>query len=254
MQVDVYEHGVPSWVDVTSRDFEASKKFYSEMFGWQIEPGSEEFGGYSMAVVNGRTVAGVTPTMGPDAPSVWSTYVDVASLEDTLAQATLAGGATIAGPMDVSGAGRLAVISDPEGAVIGLWQAGEHKGAGLVNEPGTWAWSELLCDDPESEKAFYTDVFGWGAVTHGEGPGAYTEWHVSDRPVSGMLQKPAQMPPGSPSFWAVYIAVEDINDAAKKLEKLGGTIIQPQTEIEPGIFSVVQDPVGAMFNIFQQKS
>jgi predicted enzyme related to lactoylglutathione lyase len=52
----------------------------------------------------------------------------------------------------------------------------------------------------------------------------------------------------------VYIAVEDINDAAKKLEELGGTIIQPPTEIEPGIFAVVQDPVGAMFNIFQQKS
>jgi hypothetical protein len=135
MQMDVYEHGVPSWVDVTSRDFEASQKFYSEMFGWQIERGSEEFGGYSMAAVNGRNVAGMTPTMGPEAPSVWSTYVDVASVDDTLAKAAAAGGTTIAGPMDVPGAGRLAVISDPEGAVIGLWQAAEHKGAGLVNEP-----------------------------------------------------------------------------------------------------------------------
>ena len=89
-----------------------------------------------------------------------------------------------------------------------------------------------------------------GAVTQGEGPGAYTEWQVSDRSVGGMMKKPMPMP----SFWGVYIAVEDINAAAKKLEELGGGIIQPPTEIEPGIFAVVTDPVGSMFNIFQQKS
>jgi predicted enzyme related to lactoylglutathione lyase len=207
-----------------------------------------------LAVLGGHNVAGVAPTAGPEAPPVWSTYVDVASVDDTLATATAAGGTVIAEAMDVPGAGRLAVLADPEGAVIGLWEAREHKGATLVNEPGTWAWSELLCDDPESEKAFYSEVFGWGANTNGEGAGAYTEWQVGDRSVSGMLKKPEQMPPGSPSFWAVYIAVEDINDAAKKLEALGGSIIQPPMEIEPGTFSVVLDPVGAMFNLFQQKS
>jgi hypothetical protein len=248
MEIKVYEHGVPSWVDVTSSDFEKSQKFYSEMFGWEIERGSDEFGGYSMAVLNGHMVAGLTPAMVPDVPPVWSTYVDVASVDETLAKANAAGGSTIAPAMDVGEAGRLAVFADPEGAVIGLWQAGEHKGSGLVNEPGTWAWSELLCDDPESEKTFYAEVFGWGAETNGDGPGAYTEWKVSDRSVSGMMKKPMPMP----SFWGVYIAVEDINEAAKKLEELGGTVVMPATEIEPGIFAVVADPVGAMFNLFQQ--
>lgn len=250
MEIDIYEHGVPSWVDVTSSDFEASQKFYSEMFGWEIERGSEEFGGYSMAVLEGRNVAGVTPAMAPEVPPTWSTYVDVASVDDTLASVNAAGGSTIAPAMDVGEAGRMAVFADPEGAVIGLWEANQHKGATLVNQPGTWAWSELLCDDPESEKAFYAAVFGWGAVTQGEGDAAYTEWQVNDRSVSGMLKKPMPMP----SFWGVYIAVEDIDDAAKKLEELGGAIIQPPTSIEPGIFAVVTDPVGAMFNLFQQKS
>jgi predicted enzyme related to lactoylglutathione lyase len=254
MQIDAYEHGVPSWVDVTSKDFEVSQKFYSDMFGWQIERGPDEFGGYSMAVLNGRMVAGVSPAMAPEAPSVWSTYVDVASVDDTLAKATAAGGTTIAGPMDVGEAGRMAVFSDPDGAVIGLWQPGEHKGAGLVNEPGTWTWSELLCDDPEREKAFYTGVFGWGTVTHGEGAGAYTEWQVGDRSIGGMMQKPAEMPAGSPSYWVVYIAVEDIGEAAKRLEGLGGSIIVPTVEIDQGSFAVVADPVGAIFNLFQQKS
>jgi len=156
--------------------------------------------------------------------------------------------------MDVGEAGRMAVLADPEGGAIGLWQAGEHKGAGLVNEPNTWAWSELLCDNPDKEKAFYTKVFGWSAQTNGEGPSAYTEWQVGGRSVGGMMKKPEGMPPGAPTAWGVYIAVENINDAAAKLERLGGSIFVPPTEIEPGHFATVADPVGAVFNLFQQKA
>ena len=185
MQIDVYEHGVFSWVDVTSTDLEKSRKFYSDMFGWEIPPGPEEFGGYSMASVNGRMVAGVSPSMDPSVPPLWSTYVDVASVDDTLEKVTANGGNVIVPAMDVGEAGRMAVFTDPDGAAIGLWQASDHKGAGLVNEAGTWGWSELMCDDPEKEKAFYSAVFDWGAVTNGEGAGAYTEWQVGGRSIGG---------------------------------------------------------------------
>jgi uncharacterized protein len=246
MEIDTYDHGVFSWVDVTATDFEASRKFYTEMFGWEIDRGPEEFGGYSMAVVNGRMVAGVSP-------AVWSTYVDVANADETIAKVTAGGGNVIVEPMDVGDSGRMAVFSDPDGAVIGLWQAKEHKGAGRANEPNTWGWSELLCDNPDKEKAFYGDVFGWGATTNGEGDGAYTEWQVNDRSIGGMMKKPAVMPAGSPSFWGVYIMVSDLDASTKKLEGLGGSVIQPATEIEPGIFAVVTDPAGAVFNLFQSK-
>ena len=254
MEIDKYEHGVFSWVDVTSSDIERSRKFYADMFGWQIDPGAEEFHGYSMAIMNDRMVAGVSPTMAPEAPTVWSTYVDVASVDDTLAKVTAAGGTVIAPPIDVGESGRMAVFSDPDGAVIGLWQAGEHKGAGLVNEANTWGWSELMCDHPDKEKDFYASVFDWGAETNGEGADAYTEWKVGDRSIGGMMQKPAEMPAGSPSSWVVYIMVEDITEAVKKLEGLGGALYRPPAEIGPGIFAVVADPVGAVFNLFQPKS
>jgi uncharacterized protein len=253
MEIDVYEHGVFSWVDVASRDFEASVKFYSELFGWQVERGSEEFGGYSMATVNGRLVAGITPAMSPEAPSVWSIYVDVASVDDTVAKATAAGGSVIVEPMDIGDSGRMAVLADPEGGVIGLWQADQHKGAGLVNEPNTWGWSELLCDHPDKEKAFYAAVFGWGAETHGDGDGAYTEWQVGGRSTGGMMKKPAMMPTGAPTSWAVYIVVEDIDAAAARVGDLGGSILMPPTEIEPGRFAVASDPAGAVFNLFEIK-
>lgn len=254
MEIDAYEHGVFSWVDVTSSDIAKSRKFYSDMFGWEIGEGSEEYGGYAMAAVKGQMVAGVSPTMGPDAPSVWSTYVDVASVDDTLAKVTAAGGTVIAGPMDIVDAGRMAVFSDPDGAVIGLWQAGGHKGAGLVNEADTWGWSELMCDHPDKEKDFYGAVFDWGTDTHGEGAGAYTEWQVGGRSIGGMMQKPAEMPAGVPSSWVVYFMVDDMDEATKKLEGLGGAVLRPAAEIEPGIFAVVADPAGAVFNLFQLKA
>jgi hypothetical protein len=253
VEIDTYDHGVFSWVDVTAPDFEATRTFYSEMFGWEIERGPKEFGGYSMAVVNGRMVAGISPAMSAEAPVVWSTYVDVASADETMSKVKAAGGSAIVEPMDVGDSGRMAVFSDLDGAVIGLWQANQHKGAGLVNEPNTWGWSELLCDHPDAEKVFYGEVFGWGASTNGEGDAAYTEWQVKDRSIGGMMKKPAAMPAGSPSFWGVYLMVEDLDAATKKLEGLGGSIIQPSTEIEPGIFAVVTDPAGAVFNLFQSK-
>ena len=84
--------------------------------------------------------------------------------------------------MDVMTAGRMGVFADPVGAAFSVWQAGEHPGAALVNEPGTFSWSELITTDVPASKAFYGAVFGWGADTHGEGPGAYTEWQV-ERPL-----------------------------------------------------------------------
>ncbi len=110
-----------------------------------------------------------------------------------------------------------------------------------------------MCDDPEKEKAFYSAVFDWGAVTNGEGAGAYTEWQVGGRSIGGMMQKPAEMPSDFPSSWVVYIMVDDIEEGLKKLESLGGTVYRPPMEVEPGIFAVVADPVGAAFNLFQPK-
>jgi uncharacterized protein len=170
-----------------------------------------------------------------------------------VAKAAAAGGHGIVEAMDVGDAGRMAMFADPEGAVIGVWQAKEHRGAGLVNEPNTWAWNELMCDDPEKAKQFYAGVFGWGEVTNGEGDHQYTEWQVGGRSIGGMLKKPAEMP-SMPSFWTVYIQVADIEAAAKRLADLGGQVVRPATEIEPGTFAVVTDPAGAMFNLFETKA
>jgi uncharacterized protein len=152
--------------------------------------------------------------------------------------------------MDV---GRMAFFSDPVGAVIGVWQPNSHKGAGIVNEPGTLTWNELVTTDTAAAQSFYAKVFGWAAVTHGEGAGAYTEFQVAGRSIAGMMQRPSEMPE-MPPYWGVYFDVADVDATAKRVAELGGTVFVPPRDIEPGRFAVVADPSGAMFSVMTPKT
>jgi hypothetical protein len=77
----------------------------------------------------------------------------------------------------------------------------------------------------------------------------YVEWQVGDRPVGGMMPKPPMIPAEVPAFWGVYFAVTDTDTALETVIKLGGKVVQPAMDIEPGRFAVVSDPAGAMFNV-----
>ncbi len=253
MEMTSYEPGVPSWIDLGTPDLDKAAAFYSALFGWECPEGPEEFGGYRVCHIGGKPVAGLGPAMNPG-PPVWSSYVNVESADDAAAAVTANGGQVFVPPMDVMTAGRMGVFADPIGAAFGVWQPGEHKGAELVNEPGTFSWSELVTTDISASKAFYGAVFGWGADTHGEGPGAYTEWQVNGRSIGGMMEKPPEMPAGVPPHWAVYFNVADTDAAVAHVTELGGAVINPPMDIEPGRFAVVADPTGAVFNVIAIKA
>ena len=254
METDSYEHGVPSWVDLGTSDSEKTAAFYSSLFGWNVQQGPPEAGGYAIAELRGRPVAGLGPQQSPG-PPYWSTYVNVDDADKAAAKATEAGGTVIVPPMDVMDAGRMAFFSDPAGAVIGVWQPNSHKGAGIVNEPGTLTWNELVTTDTAVAKTFYEKVFGWGAVTHGEGAGAYTEFQVGGRAIAGMMEPPSEMPE-MPPYWGVYFNVSDTDATVEKVSELGGSVIaQPfAIEVPPERVAVVADPAGAMFGVIAEVS
>jgi hypothetical protein len=253
MEIDKYEHGVPSWVDLGTADLPAAAAFYSALFGWTVEAGPPESGGYSIAQLRGRPVAGLGPQMNPG-PPVWATYVNVDDADKVIAKVAPAGGTAFMEPMDVMDAGRMAFFSDPQGATIGVWQPNSHKGAGIVNEPGTLTWNELVTSDTDGAAAFYAEIFGWGALTHGEGAGAYTEFQVAGRSIGGMMAKMPEMPAEMPSYWGVYFAVADTDATVKRVGELGGSIMMPPRDIEPGRFAVAVDPTGAVFSVLAQKA
>jgi len=250
MERDRYDNGVPSWVDLGCPDVAAAAEFYGGLFGWDVEIGPPETGGYGIAHLKGRPVAGLGPQQNPG-PPVWTTYVNVDDAEAAAAAFTANGGQVIVPPMDVMDQGRMAVFVDAVGAFISVWQPLAHTGAGLVNEPGTLSWNELLTDDLDGAIAFYGAVFGWEAAVQGPpgGPPAYVEFKLNGAPVAGMMPRPPDMPAEVPPFWGVYFAVADTDESLARLTELGGSVMMGPMDIEPGRFAVVADPAGAVFNI-----
>jgi predicted enzyme related to lactoylglutathione lyase len=254
MEIESYEHGVPSWVDLGTPDPAGAAAFYSALFGWDVQVGPPETGGYAIAHLRGRAVAGIGPQQNPG-PPVWSTYVNVVDADEIAGKVAPAGGELFTEPFDVTDVGRMAFFADPTGAVIGMWQARAHKGAAIVNEPGTYSWSELVTTDVDGAKDFYAAVFGWASDTHGPptGPGGYTEFKVGDRSIAGMMEKPPEMPAEVPPFWSVYFTVDGTDAAMARAVELGGAQVTPAMDIEPGRFAVLADPGGAKFAVITPK-
>lgn len=250
MEMTYYEHGVPSWVDLTTPDVSRASDFYGALLGWECPEGPPEAGGYRIAHLDGRTVAGIGPQMNPDAPTAWSTYVNVDSADATAERVEADGGRTLMAPMDVMDQGRLAVFADPTGGVFGVWQPGQHKGAQLVNEPGAWCWSELLTTDVDAATTFYSAVFGWEPnVVAGDMP--YTMWQVSGRPVAGMMAKPPMIPAEVPSFWSAYFMVADLDRALETIRAGGGQVLTDPMDTPAGRFAPAMDFAGATFSPIQ---
>jgi predicted enzyme related to lactoylglutathione lyase len=243
-----YPAGVPCWADVLVPEPEAALAFYGPLFGWEFSDPAA--GNYFVARVRGRDVAGVG--QAPAMP-LWNTYVRVASADAAAEHARTAGGTVAVEPHDALPAGRLAVVIDPAGAAIALWEAGAREGAQLVNEPGTWTMSSLHMADAAAASAFYGAVFGWepeafGPVTLFRRPG-----YVGGEPgqpiprdvVAVMASPSAEIPP----HWNVNLRVADADATADQTAELGGTVIAAPMDT-PGFRSaVLADPQGAVFSV-----
>jgi predicted enzyme related to lactoylglutathione lyase len=239
----------PSWIDIGS-DVVGAKRFYTELFDWDaVDAGPvEETGGYGFFTTEGKLVAGYGPQQNPG-PPYWSAYISVPSAAEIAEKVKAAGGQVVMDPMEVMTAGTMAVFQDAQGAFICAWQPGDHKGAQVVREPGSFTWCELNTRDLEGSKAFYASVFGWGAETHGGPPMAYTEFQLDGESIAGMMEFPDGVPAEVPPHWLIYIEVLDADLAVEKAQKLGASVMVPATDFPGGRFAILTDPQGASFGV-----
>jgi predicted enzyme related to lactoylglutathione lyase len=273
-----YPPGVPCWIDTAQPDPEAAVQFYGGLFGWEFEDQmpSDAPGSYFMARLHGLDVAaiGSQPDEAPPTP-VWNTYIAVDNADEAAAKVTTAGGSTLAEPFDIFDAGRMGIFSDPAGAVFSVWQAKQNIGAQLVNDPGTWNFSDLNTRDAAGATAFYGAVFGWvaGALEGGgteftflrlPGYGDFLERSVQPGLRAGQEEAGAppefadvvaglvtmtsdRFPVDVPPHWSVTFAVDDADATAARAEELGGTLVAPPMDAGPTRITVVRDPQGAVF-------
>jgi len=242
--------GTPCWVDVSVDDIPKAIAFYEALFGWDIQAGGPEVGGYSIAHKDGRIVAGVGPQMGPPGtPSAWTTYLATDNVDATAAKIKGAGGQILAGPMDVMGEGRMAVAMDPAGAAFGLWQGGNTTGIGLANEPGSLSWNEHMSRDFKGSQAFYQAVFGYGYQDMSGDGFTYATLMVDGHEVGGIGEYPEGTPGEVPAAWGAYFQVTDADAAVAMVTELGGRAVQPLRDSPYGRMGVVADNHGAVFSL-----
>lgn len=242
-----WPQGVPCWADLGTPDVDAALARYGPPLGWEFERSGEEHGGYVMCRRSGAHAAGIGP-LQPGNPPAWTVYLAAADADAVARACAGAGGTVLAPAFDVGDAGRMAIVQDPAGAVFGLWQAKDHIGAGLVNEPGGLVWEDLRSPDPDAARRFYAAVFGY---RYEEVPGAgdgYTTFALEDGvPLGGigpMWGAPAP-------HWLPYFAVDDVEAGLVAVADGGGAVLQPAKDTPYGRMGTVADPTGAVLALMQ---
>ncbi|MFC6712349.1 VOC family protein [Branchiibius cervicis] len=240
--------GYPCWIDISfdteHRRLHHAATFYGELFGWRVEEGDEQYGGYRMCFKNDAAVAGLAPKMDPQQPSVWLLYLASDDAAATTAAVRQYGGQVIVEPMDVGNLGTMSVCVDPQGGVFGVWQGKEHHGFELIDEPGSVGWSDLLTHDGTAAQEFYAAVFGY---TYREADAdGYFFIEKDGQVVGGLHQAPQDVPVG----WLVHFNVASRDASAQIAQELDGEIIMTLDTVA-GPEATIQGLGGELFNLVE---
>jgi predicted enzyme related to lactoylglutathione lyase len=248
---DVAPVGAPCWVDLLTSDPDRSQEFYGRLFGWTVEDPGAEYGGYRNFLLDGVRVAGSMRNDGENGvPDLWSVYLAVEDAEKTVAAAEQRGAQVMVPAMDVMALGRMAVVVDPGGAVIGMWQPGEFQGFGVVAQANAPSWFELHTRAYDESVAFYHDVFGWDVHEHSDSPEfRYTTLGEGDDAKAGVMDATALLPEGVPSHWTVYFGARDTDAVLSEVVALGGEVLMPAQDTPYGRLAMAADPTGAVFRL-----
>jgi predicted enzyme related to lactoylglutathione lyase len=251
-----HQPGSFCWADLATNDTDGAKTFYSSLFGWDAVDTPTDVGvPYTMLLKGGKPVCALY-AMAPSQtglPPHWQSYVSVEDVDTAAAAFPTHGGSVLMPPMDIMESGRMSMVQDPTGAVLGLWQAKQHLGAELWNQPGAICWNELLTRDMGQAERFFADQFGWTIKTsQSVMEGKYCIFVNAGQEVGGMMQIEPEWGP-MPSNWTIYFGVDDCDGTIAEAERRGGKLLFPPMEIENvGRFAYLQDSFGAVFAVIQQ--
>lgn len=244
--------GMPCWLDLATDDVQAARQFYTAVFGWSFPELDEDFGGYVIAQVNGQAVAGIGPLQGDQQRPAWTLYLASDDADASEVAVSAHGGTVLLPCADVGRLGRMCIAADPSGGAFGIWQAGTHIGASLVNEPGGLAWEDLRSTDPAAAQRFYAGVFEYEFHELPMAGPDYSTFHLTGDPaplggMGGMMASPE----GTPSHWLVYLSVADAGETVAVAAAHGGTVVAPAFSSPYGRMATVADPAGAVFMLAQ---
>ena len=238
------------WYDLVTHDLAGVKRFYGELFGWQFQEDTENET-YTVINHNGRAIGGIVYTEpGTNEPnrSQWVSYLSVPDVDRAVEQVRDVGGVVHTKPLDLPERGRLAVVRDPQGALIALVRSTSGDPPDRDPPLNEWMWTELWTTDLQAAGEFYHELVGYEFETRE----LYEEttYHVFQRdgkPRAGALEIKWE---GIPPNWLAYVRVEDPAAIAAQVESLGGHVfLEPDDDIRNGDVAIIVDPSGAALTV-----
>jgi predicted enzyme related to lactoylglutathione lyase len=255
--VEKHAPGSFCWIEMAASDQSAAKDFYRRLFGWQPDDFPMHDGSvYTIFRLDGRDVAAGYSLMADQRaqgiPPNWMLYVATENADASAARAKELGGTILGGPFDAGGFGRMAIVRDPQGAVLAVWQAKANPGIGITGVPGTLCWADLSTPDAQGGRSFYAGLFGWDIEPGENDPGGYLHIRNGEAFIGG-IPAAQYRDPKAPPHWLPYIAVTDCDTTANLAQQLGAQLYMPPSTIEKvGRMSILADPQGAVFAIFTE--
>lgn len=244
------------WYDLATNDAEKAKPFYMGLFGWTIKTMGAEFGNYDMWHNDGSEFSGIMP-IGPEqqgVPPHWLSYLHApGTIEDLVTKAGELGGTVMQPVFDIPTVGKMAILADPQGAVVAPFESIPRRGARSIGmgKPGAVAWNELMTTDPAAAAAFYSAIGGFSSRVADMGTGPYTLLDNEQGPNAGIMKMPDDVPHPS---WLTYFEItqDSMDEALAAVTRLGGQVGMGPMEIPTvGTIAVVGDPTGAWFGLMK---
>jgi len=233
-------------------DTDRARAFYGELLGWECEDANPEFGGYANFRHDGELAAGLMAKEEAALPDVWSVYLEVSDAAATVAEVERRGLPVFVPAMPVGDMGTMAVVADPSGAMVGMWQPGTHPGMTRWMEPGAPGWFELHTRDLDAAVGFYREVFGWDTRVESDTPEfRYVTEVQGELQYAGVMDASSFLPPEVPPHWSVYFDVADIDATCARAVELGGAVVMAPEDTPYGRLATLTDPMGALFKLHQ---
>lgn len=238
-KLETHPNGIPVWVDAmveSTEQRDGLMSFYTSLYGWTWVVGDENMGHYSIANLAGEPVMGIG--QGPGGQGVMVPYFASDDIDATCAKAAELGGTVFVGPMEVPGAGKMALVTDTVGAVHGLWQGAEFKGFGVAYEANAAGWFDHASSDPATAAAYYEGLTGHSIIEPEPGMrvlAAGEQWFAS--------VSENQVPERTQAGWNSIYVVETLESARAKVRELGGTIVLEEMPVPGSAISVFVEPV-----------
>jgi predicted enzyme related to lactoylglutathione lyase len=243
------------WADLVTPDIAGAKRFYGELLGWSFNDVHTGDSQYALALLDGRPVGGLfQPAVrsGGQRQPAWVTFISVRDVSEAQRSILAHGGKVLSPPRIYANRGRQAVFADPQGAVFAVLQSSSGDPPDVLADPGEWIWSSVITRDPDTDAAFYQNVFGYEVF---EIPGDDGSVHIllstDDYARASLNALPAGAAKRHP-HWLNFVRVTSATEMVARVEALGGRVlVKPFPDRHGGLVAVVADPAGAPFGLLE---